>query len=133
MEMLTLYTIASLALASVTLIGGGKWLQIREHNKLKRVLRNGRQYEALILDAQPIKPSIFNTENIRLRVQILSEKPVVMEFNYDAPYTEWRELTTGKVVTVDIDPDDQRNVMLVRKSSQPKAAPAAGRSALLAF
>ncbi|ACT94246.1 hypothetical protein [Dyadobacter fermentans] len=133
MEMLTLYTIASLALASVTLIGGGKWLQIREHNKLKRVLRNGRQYEALILDAQPIKPSIFNTENIRLRVQILSEKPVVMEFNYDAPYTEWRELTTGKVVTVDIDPDDQRNVMLVRKSSQPKATPAARRSALLAF
>ncbi|MCF0073482.1 hypothetical protein LZD49_23590 [Dyadobacter sp. CY261] len=115
--MLTLYTIAALAFATVTLISGGKWLRAHESRKLKKVLRDGREYEALILDTQPIKPSIFSTENLRLRVQLLGEKPVVVEFDHDASYPEYRELMTGKVITVDIDPADHRNVMIVRKSS----------------
>jgi len=131
--MLTLYTIASLILAAVTLIGGSKWLQTREHRKLKRVLKNGRDYEALIVDARPIKPSIFNTENIRLKVQVLTEKPLVVEFDYDASYPEWRELITGKVITVAIDPADPHNVLVVRRSSRPSKLPAAGKGALLAF
>ncbi|WP_342082902.1 hypothetical protein [Dyadobacter sp. OTU695] len=131
--MLTLYTIASLVLAALILIGGGKWLRIRENRKLTRVLRNGREYEALILDARSIKPSIFNTENIRLKVQILAEKPLVVEFGYDASYPEWRELMTGKVITVDIDPADPGNVLIVRKSSRPAKLPSATSKALLAF
>lgn len=131
--MLTLYTIASLVLAAVILIGGGKWLRIRENKKLTRVLRNGREYEALILDARSIKPSIFNTENIRLKVQILAEKPLVVEFGYDASYPEWRELMTGKVIIVDIDPTDPGNVLIVRKSSRTAKLPSATSKALLAF
>ena len=131
--MLTLYTITSLVLAAVTLVGCGKWLRVRENRKLKRVLRNGREYEALILHARSIKPSIFNTENIRLKVQIWAEKPLVVEFGYDASYPEWRELATGKMITVDIDPDDPRNVLIVRKSSRPaKVLPVPGKI-LLAF
>lgn len=133
MGMLTLYTIASLALATVTLGGGSKWMLARENRKLKRVLKNGRQYEALILDAQPLKPSIFNTENIRLKVQILTEKPLVVTFDYDATYPEWRELVTGKVITVDVDPADPHNVLIVRKSSRPSKLSSASNSALLAF
>lgn len=131
--MLTLYTIASLALAAVTLVGGGKWMRVRESRKLKRVLKNGREYEALILDARPIRPSIFNTENIRLKVQILARKPLVVEFDYDASYPEWRELTTGKVITVTMDPADPHNVLVVRRSSKPSKLSSAGKSALLAF
>lgn len=133
MAMLTLYTIASLALAAVTLVGGGKWMRVRESRKLKRVLKNGREYEALILDARPIRPSIFNTENIRLKVQILARKPLVVEFDYDASYPEWRELTTGKVITVTMDPADPHNVLVVRRSSKPSKLSSAGKSALLAF
>jgi len=133
MAMLTLYTIASLVLAAVILIGGGKWLRIRENKKLTRVLRNGREYETLILDARSIKPSIFNTENIRLKVQILAEKPLVVEFGYDASYPERRELMTGKVIIVDIDPTDPGNVLIVRKSSRTAKLPSATSKALLAF
>lgn len=133
MAMLTLYTIASLVLAAVTLIGGGKWMRLREKSKLKRVLKNGREYEALILNAQPVRPSIFNTENIRLKVQILTEKPLVVEFEYDASYPEWRELMTGKVITVAVDPADPHNVLVVRRSSRPSKVSAAGKNALLAF
>jgi len=117
--MLALYTIASLAFAAAALMTGGQLARTREHRKMKRVLKNGREYEALILNAQPITPSIFNTENIRLKVQILSEKPVVVEFDYDASYPEWRELVTGKVISVDVDPGDNRNIMITRKSSRP--------------
>lgn len=131
--MLTLYTIASLVLAIVTLISGSKWIRIRENRKLKRVLKDGREYEALILDAQAIKPSIFNTENMRLKVQVLAEKPLVVEFDYDASYPEWRELMTGKVITIDIDPSDPHNVLVIRKSSQPSKRSSAGKGALLAF
>ncbi len=133
MVMLTLYTIASLVLAIVTLISGSKWIRIRENRKLKRVLKDGREYEALILDAQAIKPSIFNTENMRLKVQVLAEKPLVVEFDYDASYPEWRELMTGKVITIDIDPSDPHNVLVIRKSSQPSKRSSAGKGALLAF
>lgn len=131
--MLTLYTIASLALAAVTLIGGGTWLRIRENRKLIRVLRNGAKYEALILDARSIRPSIFSTENIRLKVQIWAEKPFVVEFDYDASYPEWRELMTGKMITVDIDPGNPGNVLIVRKSSRPAKVSSPPRNALLAF
>ena len=133
MAMLTLYTIASLVLATVTLISGGTWLRTRENRKLKLVLKNGREHEALILDAQPVRPSIFNTENIRLKVQILAEKPLVVEFDHDASYPEWRELMTGKVITVAIDPADPHNVLIVRKSSQPSKVSSASSSSLLAF
>lgn len=133
MGMLTLYTIASLVLATITLAGGSKWILARENRKLKRVLKNGRQYEALILDAQPLKPSIFNTENIRLKVQILTEKPLVVTFDYDATYPEWHGLVTGKVITVDVDPADPHNVLIVRKSSRPSKPSSASKSALLAF
>ncbi|MBO9617349.1 MAG: hypothetical protein J7619_32000 [Dyadobacter sp.] len=133
MEMLTLYTIASLAFATVTLVGGGKWKLARENKKLKRVLKNGKEYEALILDAQPVRPSIFNTENIRLKVQILMDKPLVVEFDYDATYPEWRELMTGKVIKVDIDPADPHNVLIIRKSSRPSKLSSATNSTLLAF
>ncbi|WP_291208939.1 hypothetical protein [Dyadobacter sp.] len=131
--MLTLYTIASLAFATVTLVGGGKWKLARENKKLKRVLKNGKEYEALILDAQPVRPSIFNTENIRLKVQILMDKPLVVEFDYDATYPEWRELMTGKVIKVDIDPADPHNVLIIRKSSRPSKLSSATNSTLLAF
>lgn len=131
--MLTLYTIASLVLTTVTLVGGGKWMRIRENRKLKRVLKNGREHEAVILDSRSITPSVFNTENIRLKVQLLAENPIVMEFDYDASYPEWRELTTGKVVTVAIDPADSRNVLLVRRSSQRSTLWSASSSSLLAF
>lgn len=131
--MLTLYTIASLALAAVTLIGGGTWLRVRENRKLVRVLRNGTEYEALILDARSIRPSIFSTENIRLKVQIWAEKPFVVEFDYDASYPEWRELMTGKMITVDIDPANPGNVLIVRKSSRPAKVSSPTSNALLAF
>ena len=133
MEMLTLYTIASLAFATVTLVGGGKWKLAHENRKLKRVLKTGKEYEALILDAQPVRPSIFNTENIRLKVQILMDKPLVVEFDYDATYPEWRELMTGKVIKVDIDPADPHNVLIIRKSSRPSKRSSATNSVLLAF
>lgn len=116
--MLALYTMASLAFAAATLISSGKWLQMLENRKLKRVLKNGREYEALILHASAVKPSIFGTENIRLKVQILAEKPIVVEFDYDASYPEYRELLTGKIITVDIDPSDAGNMMITRKSSR---------------
>ncbi len=133
MEMLTLYTITALALAIITLISGGKWMQMRDSRKLKGVLKNGREYEALILNAQPVKPSIFSTGNIRLKVQIMTEKPHVMQFDYDASYPEWRELMTGKVITVDIAPADPHNVLIVRKSSRPAKSSPATSGALLAF
>ena len=133
MEMLTLYTIASLAFATVTLVGGGKWKLAHENRKLKRVLKTGKEYEALILDAQPVRPSILNTENIRLKVQILMDKPLVVEFDYDATYQEWRELMTGKVIKVDIDPADPHNVLIIRKSSRPSKRSSATNSVLLAF
>lgn len=133
MAMLTLYTITSLVFAAVTLIGSGKWLRVSENRKLKRVLRNGREYEALILDARSIRPSIFSTENIRLKVHILAETPFVVEFDYDASYPEWRELMTGKVITVDIDPGDPRNVLIIRKSSRPTKVSSVTSNALLAF
>ncbi|MGG7661059.1 hypothetical protein [Dyadobacter sp. BHUBP1] len=131
--MLTLYTIASLAFATVTLFGSSKWMLVRENRKLKRVLKTGREYEALILDARPIRPSIFNTENIRLKVQILAEKPLVVEFDYDASYPEWRELVAGKVITVDIDPADPHNVLIIRKSSRTSKPSSTSNSALLAL
>jgi hypothetical protein len=133
MAMLTLYTIASLVLAAVTLIGVGTWLRIRENRKLTRVLRNGREYEALILDARSIRPSVFSTENIRLKVQIWAEKPLVVEFDYNASYPEWQELMRGKMITVDIDPGDPSNVLIVRKSSRPAKVPSLTSNALLAF
>jgi hypothetical protein len=132
--MLTLYTITALAFAVVTLLSGSKLIQTRESRKLKKILKNGRECEALILDVRPIKPSIFNTENIRLKVQILSEKPLVTEFDYDASYPEARELMTGKIITVDIDPSDRRSVMITRKSSRPsKPSAATSGSALFAI
>ena len=131
--MLTLYTIASLVLATVTLVGGVKWMQTREHRKLKQVLKSGREHEALILDAQSIKPSIFNTKNIRLKVQILTKKPLIVEFDHDATYPESRELTTGKVITVAIDPADPHNVLVVRRSSRPSKLSSASSGSLLAF
>lgn len=133
MGMLTLYTIASLVFATATLAGGNKWMLVRENRKLKQVLKNGREYEAMILDARAIKPSIFNTENIRLKVQILADKPMVVEFDYDASYPEWRELVTGKVITVAIDPADPHNVLIVRKSSRPSKSSSANNGALLVF
>ncbi|PSL26553.1 hypothetical protein [Dyadobacter jiangsuensis] len=131
--MLTLYMIASLTFATVTLVGGGKWMLVRENRKLKRVLKTGREYEALILDAQPVRPSIFNTENIRLKVQILAEKPLVVTFDYDASYPEWRELVTGKVIRVDVDPTDPQNVLIIRKSSRPSKSSSTSNNALLVF
>ncbi|GGM99127.1 hypothetical protein GCM10010967_36360 [Dyadobacter beijingensis] len=130
--MLTLYIIALPVLAAVMLVGGGNWFQMRESRKLKRVLKNGREYEAIILEAWPINPSVFYTENIRLKVQILSETPVVVEFDFDASFPEsQRELVVGKVITVDIDPADPRNVLIVRKSSRPSAlSPSKGNSLL---
>lgn len=131
--MLTLYTIASLLLATVTLVTGGRWMRVRENKKLKRVLKNGTECEALILDAQSIKPSIFNTENVRLKVQLLAEKPLVVEFDYDASYPEWREMMAGKVIKVAIDTADPHNVLIVRKSSRPSKLSSPSNSALLAF
>jgi hypothetical protein len=133
MVMLTLYTIMSLVFAAVTLIGSGKWLRIRENKKLAQVLRNGREYEAQILDARSIRPSIFSTKNIRLKVQIWAEKPLVAEFDYDASYPESRELMAGKVITVDVDPGDPRNVLIVRKSSRPPKLSSITSNTLLAF
>lgn len=133
MVMLTLYIIMSLVFAAVILIGGGRWLRIRENKKLAQVLRNGREYEAQILDARSIRPSIFGTENIRLKVQIWAEKPFVVEFNYDASYSEWREMTAGKMITVDVDPGDPRNVLIVRKSSRPPKLSSVTSNVLLAF
>lgn len=130
--MLTLYAIASLVLATVTLVGGVKWMRTREHRKLKQVLKSGREHEALILGAHAIKPTIFNTENIRLKVQLLTEKPLIVAFDHDATYPESRELMTGKVITVAIDPADPHNVLVVRRSSQPSKLPSAS-SSLLAF
>lgn len=131
--MLTLYTIMSLVFAAVTLIGSGKWLRVRENKKLAQVLRNGREYEAQILDARSIRPSIFSTENIRLKVQIWAEKPLVVEFDYDASYPEWRKLMAGKVITVSVDPGDPRNVLIVHKSSRPPKLSSVTSNTLLAF
>ena len=131
--MLTLYTIASLVLAFVTLVGGSQWMRTREHRKLTKALKSGREHEALILDSRSIKPTIFNTENIRLKVQILTDNPIVVEFGYDASYPEWRDLTTGKVVTVAMDPADPQNVLVVRRSSQPAKTSSPRNSPLLVF
>lgn len=131
--MFTLYTITSLVLAAAALVGCGIWLRTRESRKLAQVLRNGREYEALILNARSIRPSIFSTKNIRLKVQIWAQKPLVVEFDYDASYPEWRELMTGKMVTIDIDRDDPSNVLIVRKSSRPAKVSPLANNVLLAF
>lgn len=132
--MLTLYTVASLALAAITLLGSGKWLHFQENRKLKRVLKNGVEYEALILDARPINPSIVNPENIRLEVQILAEEPRFVTFDYDASYPESRGLVTGNIIQVAVDPVDPHNVLIIRKSFRPpKFFQASSRDLLLAI
>lgn len=130
METFTLYAIGALAAGVAVLIFRTRLARLREHRKLRQVLKNGREFEALILDAKPITPSVIRTENVRLRVQLLSEKPVEIRFDYDATYPEWRELAIGKVITIDVDPADYRTVLITRKSSRldpPAVAHPAGR------
>lgn len=118
MAMLTLSTITLLIFTTAVLTGIGKWAMLRENRKLKQLLKDGCEYEAVILQAMRIKPLLLSTKNVRLKVQILAEKPIITEFDYDASFFEWRELVTGKIITVDIDPNDPTNIIITRKSSR---------------
>jgi hypothetical protein len=108
------------AIASIILIAGFaslclEWLFFSEYRKLKRILRNGREYEAVILGIKPQRPTMLSPENVRLRVQLLAEKPIVTEFSYEATYPEYRELGVGKIITIDIDPANRGAAIITRK------------------
>lgn len=117
MEMLALYTFAALALAILFLVGAGKWLQTRESSKLRSVLKNGAEQQARILHVQRISPSLLNSDNIKLKVELLGGKPETLTFSHDSPEPEAHELVAGEVITISIDPADRRNVLIVRKST----------------
>lgn len=118
METLALYTIIALSAAAALLIFATKWTVVAEHRRLKRILKNGREFEAVVVEARPIHSSVLRPENVRLKIQLLTKDSVEIRFSYDASYPEWRELAVGKIITVDIDPADHRVVLITRKSSQ---------------
>nr|WP_295934309.1 hypothetical protein [uncultured Dyadobacter sp.] len=118
METLALYTIIALSAAAALFIIATKWTVVTEHRRLRRILKNGREFEAVVVEARPIHASVLRPENVRLKIQLLTQKSVEIRFNYDASYPEWRELAVGKIITVDIDPADHRVVLITRKSSR---------------
>lgn len=118
METLTLYTVIALSATAALFIIGTKWALVAEHRKLRQVLKNGREFEAVIVEARPVRPSVLRPENVRLKIQLLAEKSVEIQFDYDASYPEWRELAIGKIISVDVDPANHRVVLVTRKSSR---------------
>lgn len=106
--------------ASLILIAGFaslclEWVVFSEYRKLKRILRDGREYEAVILSVKPLRPTMLSMENVKLRVQLLSETPIVTEFKYEATYPEWRELCVGKIIKIDLDPVNRGAAIITRK------------------
>jgi hypothetical protein len=119
MEAIIMYTITSIFIGGILLTLAFDWLTRLEHRKITKVLRNGQEYEAKVLNVTAITPTLFNMANVRITAEIRrpSENPTIIQFKYEATYPEWKKLHTGRIVRIDVNPFNPKSILL--NDSQP--------------
>jgi hypothetical protein len=119
MEAIIMYTFTSIFVGGIGLTLAFEWITSSEHRKIRKVLRDGQECEATILNVTSITPTLFDMANVRITAEIKrpNEKPAVIRFKYEATYPEWQKLHTGRIVTIDVSPHNSRSVLL--NDSQP--------------
>lgn len=114
METFIIYTLTTIFFGGILLMLAFEWMTNAEHRKLTRVLRDGQECEATILNVTSIRPTLFNMANVKITAEIkrTGEQPAVIRFKYEATYPEWQKLHTGRIVTIDVNPHNSRSVLL---------------------
>jgi hypothetical protein len=119
MEAIVMYTLTSIFVGGILLTLAFEWITSSEHRKIRKVLRDGQECEATILNVTSITPTLFNMANVKITAEIKwpDEKPAIIQFKYEATYPEWQKLHTGRIVRIDVNPHNSKSVLL--NDSQP--------------
>lgn len=90
-------------------------MRLAEEKAVTGVLRKSCEYDALILDAFPIRPVVFHAPNIWLRVRIFpeNEPPRVIRFVYESTCLDWADLYAGNRIRIEVNPDRPDYVVII--------------------
>ncbi|QRR01999.1 hypothetical protein [Dyadobacter sandarakinus] len=117
-----IYTLATLLLFCAAAFTGIFLMRARQERCLANTLRNGREFDGIILDVFPIRPIVFHAPNVWLRVLIFPEKgePHEIRFVYESTCLEWPTLFAGNHIRVAFDPCHPEHVHILSPQQNPE-------------